>query len=246
VVDLLKAYFKKYKTAVVALSGGADSAAVLKLSCDFMGRENIISMTCSNSHIFSYEIENARLISSVLGIRWIPFNVEMSDGFYLNDENRCYYCKDSIMEYISSFKNKIKFDVVFDGTTIDDLCEVRPGFRAIKKFNVKSPLADNNKNKDFAEEICKFYKNKRIYFNDESCIATRIFEQGISKNILIKIERIEDCLRNNYKNIRVCFYPEFVKVKFKNTKSQLTENDKKHIEMTIKKYTDKKVIFENN
>ena len=53
----MKTFFSQFNSCVVALSGGADSAAVLKLAVDFMGRENVRAATCTNPHIFNYEIE---------------------------------------------------------------------------------------------------------------------------------------------------------------------------------------------
>ena len=231
----MKAYFNRYKNAIVALSGGADSAAVLKLSFDFLGRQNVTALTCSNSHIFNYEIENARKVASVLGIKWLPFKTELPNQFIKNDEKRCFYCKESIMRFIDSYRIENKIDVIFDGSTIDDLKEIRPGFEALKKFKVKSPLLDNGKNKYFVNEICNFFEKKRIFFNNESCIATRIKEQNINKNLLARIEKIEDELRKDFKGIRVCFYPEYVRILFKES-PELDINGKKYIESIVSKF----------
>ena len=242
--DLLKTYFRYFKTAIVALSGGVDSAAALKLSVDFLGRQNVTAMTCSNSHIFNYEIENSRKIASVLGVKWIPFETDFPDSFYLNDEKRCFYCKESIMSYIEDYGKTETINVIFDGSTIDDLGENRPGFEAIKKLNIKSPLLETGKNKDFAREICKYFERKRIFFNDESCVATRICGQKISKELLIKIEKIEDELRYKYKGIRVRCHPEQIQVEFK-YEFNLSIEDKEYIKKIISKYahSDLPVIF---
>ncbi len=234
-VGLLKAFFSGFNKVIVALSGGADSAAVLKLSADFLGRENVVAMTAINKHIFNYEIENSRKIASVLGVKWIPFKAELPDEFYTNNEERCYYCKSSILSYMENYRMIKNIDAVFDGTTTDDLNEKRPGFKALKNLNIISPFLKTGRGKAFVLEICRFFESKRICFNDESCVATRICNQNISDKLLNEIEKIEDGLRSDYKGIRVRFYPDNIKVEFK-INMNLTMEDKSRIESEILKY----------
>ncbi len=231
----MKALFNKYSSAVIALSGGIDSAAVLKLASDFMGHRNIVALTCINNHIFNYEIENARKIASVLGVKWIPFNVEMPTEFFKNNDKRCYYCKSSILNYIENYRLENSIDIIFDGTNIDDLDKDRPGFEAVKKYNVVSPLLDTQRGKDFAKEIVKFFENKRIGFYDESCIATRIKDQPITNDLLKKIEKIEDDLRKDYPGFRLRIFPEKFEIEFKN-KYKMNEYDRKLIYNKVLNY----------
>lgn len=221
----MKAFFRQFKSGVVALSGGADSAAVLKLAVDFMGRENVKAVTCTNKHVFNYEIENARRIAATLGVSWTTFTTEVPEEFYKNTSRKCYYCKNSLLNWIELFRFDNNLDVIFDGSNIDDLSDDRPGFDAVKKHGVRSPLLETGRGKAFASETVKFFERKQIFFIDESCAATRIKEQPITSELLTKIEKMEDILRDKYPTIRTRIYPDLIKVEFKN-KTNLSADDK--------------------
>lgn len=213
VEDLLKSFFKRYKSAIVALSGGADSACVLKLACEHIPIKNILAVTCVNNHVFRYEIENARKIADALCVSWKPFYITYNDKFIENSEQKCYYCKKSILSYVKIIKESEKIDVIFDGTNLDDLNDYRPGMKAIKEYNIVSPLKELGLTKADSLKIATSTFNN-ILFYDESCIATRILNKPIQIKDIVKIEKIEDRLRDIYPGIRVRVGSN-VKVEFK-------------------------------
>jgi len=237
--DLLKTFFNRFKSAIVALSGGADSAAVLKLVSEHLPLENILAVTCVNSHVFRYEIENARLIADTICINWKPFYIDYDDNFIKNGEEKCYYCKKSILAHINIIKESEKFDVIFDGTNLDDLNDYRPGVKAISEYNVLSPLKELRLTKaDSFQIVNKVFKN--IYFHDESCIATRILNKHIQTEDIVKIEKIEDKLRDTYPGIRVRV-GDNIKVEFKKLR-KLGKTDIEFLEKIIKfHYADKHI-----
>lgn len=229
----------------MALSGGADSAAVLKLAVDFMGRENVKAVTCSNTHVFNYEIENARKIAATLGVSWHSFEVNLPKQFFENGDRRCYYCKNAILSWIEFFRYDQNIDVILDGSNTDDLNEDRPGFKAVEKHGVRSPLLETGRGKAYAHEIVKFFEKKQIFFIDESCAATRIMEQPITSELLRQIERIEDKLREQFPSIRVKHYPKKTLVTFKDN-TPLDKEQKSYIENVINEYQKGiDIIFKN-
>jgi uncharacterized protein len=237
--DSLKTFFKKFNKVIVALSGGADSAAVLQLSSQFITPENILAVTCVNPHVFGYEIENARKIADSLNINWKPFTVQYSADFLKNDDLRCYYCKHEILKSIENIRKTEGFDAIFDGTNIDDLNDYRPGMKAIKEFNVFSPLKELGISKKDSLHIAKS-SFKTIYFNVESCAATRIVNKMITFEDMLKVEKIEDILRYRYPGIRVRV-SENISVEFKN-KVSLKKSDLEFLSKIIKlHYADKQI-----
>jgi len=237
--DLLKTFFKRYKSAIVALSGGADSAAVLKLTCEHITLENILAVTCVNNHVFHYEIENARQIADALCVNWKPFYITYDDNFIKNDEQKCYYCKRNILAHIKKIKESEKIDVIFDGTNLDDLNDYRPGMKAVREYSVVSPLKELGLTKsDSFKIVNKTFKN--IPFYDESCIATRILNNPIQMEDIVKIEKIEDKLRDIYPGIRVRV-GEKIKVEFKKLR-KLDKSDIEFLKKIIKfQYADKHI-----
>lgn len=191
----MQKFFEKYKTASVALSGGADSAAVLLLACRYLGKENVTAYTCINNHVFRYEIDIAERVSKKLNVRHIEFTVEPSERFIKNTKDRCYHCKLSVLEAISKLSTA---DVILDGTNADDDPTNRPGFRAIAETGIVSPLRELGLGKAFTADIVKEFG---IEFYDESCKATRI-SGIISKKKMDCVEDAEDLLRYKYNGIR--------------------------------------------
>jgi len=192
----LNQFFKKYNNAVVALSGGADSAAVLMLAVEHMGAENVSAATCINSHVFASEIENAESICKRLGVKHIKFTVESPPEFYKNDNDKCYYCKKAVMGGISSIEG---FDVIFDGTNADDDESDRPGSRAVSELGIVSPLQANGLGKKFT--LDKVKQLSGITFRDESCKATRLTHE-IDEDRMNRVEAFEQPLKDKMPGIR--------------------------------------------
>lgn len=191
----MEAYFKRFKRAYVALSGGADSAAVLMLATEYMGAKNVTAFTCTGNHVFRHEIETAKEIASKLGVEHIRAVVDMPTEFYLNEPDRCYHCKKATLARIVEMAEGA---TVFDGTNIDDDPKNRPGFRALKETGILSPLRDLELGKSFTLEKVK---TLGIDFHDESCKATRL-TLPIDEERMDRVERVEDILREKFKGLR--------------------------------------------
>ncbi|AEI14266.1 hypothetical protein Flexsi_0587 [Flexistipes sinusarabici DSM 4947] len=228
-------YFKNYKSCIVALSGGIDSAAVLKLAVDEMGADNVAAATCINSHVFNYEIKNAELIANTLGVKWYTFTSTPSEEFFENVADKCYYCKKSVIAEIFKIAEKYGYQAVCDGSNKDDLDDYRPGMKILNEYGVFSPLLEAEMGKKDAETIAGKICNAEIFFNTESCAATRIKTGRITEARLEKIEKIEDKLRYNYPGIRVRDYGETAKIEFKIIK-HLTRLDREIIENVVRKF----------
>jgi len=191
----LETYFSRFKKAYVALSGGADSAAVLMLATEYMGAENVTAFTCTGNHVFRHEIETAKEIASKLGVEHIRMVVDMPPEFYLNEPDRCYHCKKATLAKIVEMAEDA---TIFDGTNIDDDPKNRPGFRALKETGILSPLRDLELGKRFTLDKVK---SLEIEFHDESCKATRL-TLPIDEERMDRVERVEDILREKFKGLR--------------------------------------------
>ncbi|MCA1981124.1 MAG: hypothetical protein LDL10_06255 [Calditerrivibrio sp.] len=199
----MKGFFSRYNKAIVALSGGIDSSYMLYLAIKYLGSNNLLAVTVCNSHVFAYEIENARKVADILDVAWKPVFAEMTEDFYRNDAKRCYYCKKSILKKLFEIKKEIGFDVIFDGTNYDDLKEYRPGMKALEEFSVVSPLKENKITKNDIMTDIKYTPLSNITFHTESCIATRIIEEHINESTLRIVELVEDELRTDYPSLRL-------------------------------------------
>ncbi|MCX8084242.1 MAG: 7-cyano-7-deazaguanine synthase [Calditerrivibrio sp.] len=199
----MKGYFSSFKRAIVALSGGADSSYVLYLAAKYLGQENVLAFTMTNKHVFSYEVERSKKIADLLAVKWVGADVEMDERFFRNDEDRCYYCKRSLLKFLRSYKEENCFDVIFDGSNVDDLNEVRPGRKALEEFGVRSPLLENGLGKKDVIVGIKETPLKDMPFYTESCLATRFVGVPFDDTIMILIELMEDYLRDRIPGLRI-------------------------------------------
>jgi len=194
-VDTYNQFFNKYNKALVALSGGADSAYALILAVQHMGCENIVAATCVNNHIFNYEIENARKICEFLGVKHIEFITEVTPEFLKNDDQRCYHCKKTIMSQMQTISDH---EVIFDGTNIDDDASDRPGSKAISELKIISPLKELGIGKEL---ILSKVAHLPVVFHDDSCKATRL-THTIDDERMSLVEKLEDQLRDKFSGVR--------------------------------------------
>jgi uncharacterized protein len=195
VADTLQKYFSKFDKAVVALSGGADSACVLMLAIEHMGKENVKAATCVNEHFFEIELDQAARIAQMLGVEHITFTADISPEFYKGSEMRCYHCKKSIMSALIAQNTA---DIIFDGTNADDDLVERKGSIAAGELGIVSPLHDLGLGKAFVYEKVK---ELGLIFRDESCKATRI-KGVITDEKMAQVDAFESPIKEQFPGLR--------------------------------------------
>lgn len=192
----IQEFFKLHKNIVVSFSGGVDSAVLLHMAKRYA--ENTFAVFVKSQFQPEFQLKDAKKFCDFIGIDLKVINVDMLQNNKIteNSENRCYYCKKSIFENISSvYRNYDEF-VIIDGTNADDDISDRPGYKALQELGVISPLKICGVNKkeirQYAKDNDLFLWNKPSY----SCLATRIPNgEIITEKTLYKIEHTENTLR---------------------------------------------------
>ncbi|EKN42324.1 ATP-utilizing enzyme of the PP-loop superfamily protein [Clostridium botulinum CFSAN001627] len=184
-------YLKDLKSVAVAFSGGVDSTLLLKAAKEALG-DNAISITIVSPYIPKWEIREARELVDKIGIKSYFVEVPMLEEIRSNPEDRCYICKKSVFNKIKDLAREKGIKYIVDGTNADDTKDYRPGMRALKELDVKSPLLDNSINK---EEIRVLSKELRLDTWDKpayACLLSRIpYNQKIKEKDLDRIEKAE-------------------------------------------------------
>ena len=93
---------------------------------------------------------DSEILLSVASLAYLdvrPYTFDLAEALKLpevrnNTKERCYYCKSLMMKTLKERAKADGFDVLCDGTNADDLCEFRPGLRALTEQGVKSPIAE--------------------------------------------------------------------------------------------------------
>ncbi len=141
--DELHAHIASLGSALVAFSGGVDSALVLKVAHDALGDRAAAGTGLSDTYP-EEEMREATEIASEIGAEFIfARTMELTDPRYAaNNSQRCFFCKTELYSRLADVARERGFEWVLDGTNADDLGDHRPGMRAARNWHVRSPLAE--------------------------------------------------------------------------------------------------------
>ncbi|MDQ5869608.1 MAG: ATP-dependent sacrificial sulfur transferase LarE [Thermoproteota archaeon] len=184
-------WFKRdHDRAMVALSGGVDSAVVALAAKQALGN-NVLAVTADYSTLSREELKSADNVAKEIGINHITvkYNELENENFVRNDKLRCYHCRMELGSYLASEATKRSITLIVDGTNLDDLDDYRPGIRAMRSNGIRSPLVELGISKNKVRTMAKFHALSTYDKPSNSCLASRI-PTGITVT-MERIRRIE-------------------------------------------------------
>jgi len=191
--------FLRNRKVIVAFSGGVDSSLLAFLSNKFAKKALLVT-----EKSILYPDEEIRLTSDFAKKYSITHLIIERDPlkdekFKVNPKNRCYICKTGLYEDIIKIKEEKDFDIILDGSNIDDLSDYRPGMQALKELNITTPYIDFKINKQEIREICKYFNLEVQSKPSMACFSSRIpYNQEINEEKLDMIREAENYLRNTF------------------------------------------------
>jgi uncharacterized protein len=194
----LKRAILGFGRVLVAYSGGVDSAFLLKVAVDVLGRGNVLAFTgLSPTYPFS-ESESAQRLAEALGVARICVDTaEMEDEDFLkNGRDRCYHCKTHLFEAAWTVAKDGGYLYVLEGSNTDDLNDFRPGRRACMEQSVKSPLLDAKLTKVEIRALSDRLGLPTADKPSSACLSSRIpYGTPITVDLLRAIDGAEVLLR---------------------------------------------------
>jgi uncharacterized protein len=230
----LRDYLVKLESAVVAFSGGVDSTFLLKVASDVI-KDNLIAVTADSASFPKTELESAKKIATLLNVKHIVIKTnEMQDKkFVINDNNRCYHCKNELFKLISELANKINYKNILDGSNYEDINDYRPGMTAAKEWNVLSPLKETGFKKNDVRILSKEFGLPTWNKPSFACLASRIpYGTKITEELLEKIDRAESVIRSEgFNQVRVRHHGSIARIELaiENFNKILNHNVKNNI-----------------
>jgi uncharacterized protein len=142
-LDRLRHIVSDMQSVLVAFSGGIDSTLVLKIAHDELG-SNAVGITAVSPTLPAAELERAARTAHEIGAQHEIVSTDQLaiPAFVQNDAARCFHCKTDLYRLMEGLRAARSTQWILDGTNTDDLGDDRPGIKAARDWQVRSPLVE--------------------------------------------------------------------------------------------------------
>ena len=195
--------------AIVAFSGGVDSATVLALAARALGTAEVSAVTAVSPSYPAGELEAAREVARSIGVehRVVDTDEVGRETYARNDTMRCFHCKTELyatLERVAETHGSPDH-VVLSGANADDLGDFRPGLLAAEGFGVRSPLLEEGITKGETRAMARRLGLSVAEKPALACLSSRVaFGFRITSDLLARIDRAEQLIRAlGFEQVRV-------------------------------------------
>ncbi len=179
--------------ALVALSGGVDSALVAALARAAVGAD-AIAVTLRGPAVAAGEVERAGRVARAVGIEHRVVSVDplARPEYRANTPNRCYFCRSVETAALRREGASLGIRQYLDGVQVDDLSDDRPGIRAMDEAGFDHPLVWAGWTKPDVRREAKARGVPNWDQPSDACLSSRIAHGvSVSAELLDRIERGE-------------------------------------------------------
>ena len=200
--ERLDEYFKAQQHAIIAYSGGVDSA-LLAYAAHRALADDMVAVLANSPSLARREYRFAVDFAQTHGM---PLQIirtrEMENPKYqINHSDRCYYCKQALFEKIEALRAQLQRDSsvapwpVCYGVNLDDLGDFRPGIQAAREASIQAPYVELEFSKQTIRAICAYYNLEVAEKPAMPCMASRIaYGEEVTEEKLSQIEKAENFL----------------------------------------------------
>ena len=183
---------------VIGFSGGVDSTFLFAVAARVLG-ERALAVTATSETYPERELREANELAARIGGRHKVIVSEELDipGFAENPTDRCYHCKRELFTKLRQVAVEEGLAHVADGSNVDDRGDYRPGRRALRELEVRSPLEEAGLDKADIRELSKAMELPTWNKPSFACLSSR-FPYGvtITREKLSVVGRAEEALRD--------------------------------------------------
>ena len=190
-------FLRQFNSAIIAYSGGVDSAVVAKAAAMALG-DRALAVTAVSASLAAGELETAQRVAAAIGIRHESLATnELADANYLqNAPDRCFHCKSELYTQLCHEAAERGYAVVLSGANADDLGDFRPGLQAAADHQVRNPLAECGLNKAAVRSIARHWAIDVWDKPATPCLSSRVaYGVSVTPARLARIDAAEQALR---------------------------------------------------
>lgn len=195
--DQLKDRIASAGKAAIAFSGGVDSVFLLYAAKEALG-EKVLALTMSLHAVPKRELREAVEFCKTHRIRQRVETVDEFSipGFAHNPPNRCYLCKKALFSRMLEVAGTEGYEVLMEGSNLDDQGDYRPGLRALLELQIQSPLKETGFTKAEIREMSRRLHLPTWDKPSMACLASRfVYGEEITPEKMAMVEQAEECLR---------------------------------------------------
>ena len=201
----LSDFFRLHPAGAVAFSGGVDSSLLVWAAARYGSDWRAYYVHSPFQPAF--ELADARQVADQCGLPLTVLEVDVlqNETVAANPPDRCYHCKHSIFSVILDRARQDGCPLVIDGTNASDDAGDRPGMRALRELEVRSPLRECGLTKAdvrrLSQEAGLPTWDKPAY----ACLATRVpTGTALTAELLRSVEAAETALAElGFRDLRV-------------------------------------------
>jgi uncharacterized protein len=206
----LKRIILGYESALVAFSGGQDSAFLLKICSLLLPSDKILAVTAVSATYPKGELAKARILAKQIGAKLkVIRTAELSNQkFTANPVTRCYFCKQELFSKLIVIAKQNKLNFVLEAGSLSDAQDYRPGNIAKGELKIKSPLIEAGFTKEDIRRLSKQLGLSSWNKPSLACLASRIpYGVKITADLLKRIDQSEEYLNQlGFRQVRLRHY----------------------------------------
>ena len=236
----LQEFFTEYPKAALGFSGGVDSSYLLWAAVN--AGADIAPYYIQTAFQPAFELEDAKRLCEQIGVKLnvIQLDALADPRVAANPANRCYYCKVGLFGALRARAKADGYDLLLDGTNASDDAGDRPGMKALREMEVRSPLRECGLTKAMIRQESRkaglFTWDKPAY----ACLATRVpTGRTITPELLRRVEGAETALfALGFTDFRVRLYDDAARLQLREGQLAKAVEQRQAIRQTLAPWFD--------